>query len=89
MPVYGHYNDRMALRTDLTAVSSFRIYRSHQEALTREAKTHTISGSAIVRALLRLYFDGKVPEALTMALSEAQRAEMAVKGSSNTSVSVV
>jgi hypothetical protein len=36
-----------------------------------------MSSSVIVRALLQLYLDGKVPEALTIALAEAQRAEKA------------
>lgn len=79
MTVYGPYNDSMGTRTDLTAISSFRIYRTHQEALLRQSKAYTISGSAIVRALLQLYFEDRIPEALTIALQEAQRAEKAIR----------
>jgi len=67
----------VANRTKLTLVTSFRIFITQHEELQKQAHMYTMSSSVIVRALLQLYLDGKVPEALTIALAEAQRAEKA------------
>ena len=77
----------MALRTDLTTVSSFRILRTQREALD---KLHpTLSGSALVRALLQLYFAGQIPGAYAIALKETKRAKADMRTSSKQKIEKV
>jgi nucleoside recognition membrane protein YjiH len=53
----------------------FRITTAQHTQLTQILQPYTISSSSIVRALLQLFIEGKCPDALTIALSDMQRAE--------------
>ena len=77
--VYGCILDLMAARTDLCAVTTVRLLRTQLVAL--DTLRPSISGSALVRALLKLYFDGKIPEATQLALEEMQRASADMRSS--------
>ena len=73
--VHTRYNGFMAPETTPTVARAFRVRQSHLEALTAASNIYTINSSAIVRALLQLWIEDKIPEALTTALQETQRAE--------------
>jgi hypothetical protein len=79
-PVYGGYTGFMGTPADKTTVRSFRIFKAQDAAMNRIAGS--ISGSALVRALLSLYFSGRVPEAYGLAIKEAKRAEAAIRAPS-------
>jgi hypothetical protein len=53
----------------------FRITTLQHAKLTELLQPYTVSSSSIVRALLQLFIEGKCPDALTIALTDMQRAE--------------
>jgi len=62
----------MASKSDPTVATTVRVLREQEEAL--RSLPIGISKSALVRVLLQLYLEGKIPQAHSMVLAEADRA---------------